>query len=40
MGEKGDLGDFEFGIVVGAKRAGLSILENDDFLGFFMHNHL
>ncbi|KAI5086988.1 hypothetical protein C0J45_24461, partial [Silurus meridionalis] len=34
MGKKGDLSDFEHGIVVGARRAGLSISETADLLGF------
>ncbi len=34
MGKKGDLSDFECGIVVGARRAGLSISETADLLGF------
>ncbi len=34
MGKKGDLSDFEHGVVVGARRAGLSISETADFLGF------
>ncbi len=33
-GEERDLSDFEHGIVVGARRAGLSISETDDLLGF------
>ncbi len=32
-GEKGDLSDFESGMVVGARRAGLSISETADLLG-------
>lgn len=34
MGKKGDLSDFESGMVVGARRAGLSISETADLLGF------
>ncbi len=34
MGKKGDLSDFECGMVVGARRAGLSILKTADLLGF------
>uniref|UniRef100_A0AAR2L8H4 Tc3 transposase DNA binding domain-containing protein n=1 Tax=Pygocentrus nattereri TaxID=42514 RepID=A0AAR2L8H4_PYGNA len=34
MGKKGDLSDFEHGMVVGARRAGLSISETADLLGF------
>ncbi len=33
-GEKGDLSDFERGMVVGAIRAGLSISKTADLLGF------
>ncbi len=33
-GKKGDLSDFERGIVVGARRAGLSISKTADLLGF------
>ncbi len=35
MGKKGDLSDFERGLVVGARRAGLSISKTTDLLGFF-----
>ncbi len=34
MGKKGDLSDFERGMVVGARRAGLRILKTADLLGF------
>ncbi len=34
MGKKGDLSDFERGMVVGARRAGLSISKTSDLLGF------
>ncbi len=34
MGKKGDLSDFERGIVVGARWAGLSISKTADLLGF------
>ena len=34
MGKKGDVSDFERGLVVGARRAGLSISETADLLGF------
>ncbi len=34
MGKNGDLSDFECGTVVGARRAGLSISETADLLGF------
>ncbi len=33
-GKKGDLSDFERGMVVGARRAGLSISKTADLLGF------
>ncbi len=34
MGKKGDLSDFERGMVVGAGRAGQSISKTADLLGF------
>ncbi len=34
MGKKGDLSDFERRMVVGARRAGLSISKTADLLGF------
>ncbi len=34
MGKKGDLSDFECGMVVGARRARLSISETADLLEF------
>ncbi len=34
MGKKGDLSYFERGMVVGVRRAGLSILKTADLLGF------
>ncbi len=34
MGKKCDLSDFECGMVVGARQAGLSISETVDLLGF------
>ncbi len=34
MGKKGDLSYFEYGMVVGARRAGLSISKTSDLLGF------
>ncbi len=34
MGNKGDLSDFECGMVVGTRRAGLSISKTADLLGF------
>ncbi len=34
MGKKGDLSDFEHGMVVGARWAGLSISKTADLLGF------
>ncbi len=34
MGKKGHLNDFERGMVVGARRAGLSISKTVDLLGF------
>ncbi len=33
MGKKGDLSDFERGMVVGVRRAGLSISKTADLLG-------
>jgi len=38
MGKKGDLSNFERGMVVGARRAGLSISQSA-VTGIFMHNH-
>ncbi len=34
MGRKGDLSDFERGVIVGSRRAGLSISKTADLLGF------
>ncbi len=34
MGKKGDLSDFELGMVVDARRSGLSISKTADLLGF------
>jgi len=34
MGKKGDLSNFERGMVVGARRAGLSITQSAQLLGF------
>ena len=34
MGKKGDLGDFERGMVVGDRQDGLSIKKTADLLGF------
>ncbi len=34
MGKKGDLSDFERGMAVGLRRAGLSISKTADLLGF------
>ncbi len=34
MGKKGDLSDFERGMVVGVRQTGLSILKTADLLGF------
>ncbi len=34
MGKKGDLSDFERGMLVGARRAGLNISKTADLLGF------
>jgi len=38
IGKKGDLSDFECGIVLGARFAGLSISETADTV-IFTHNH-
>ncbi len=38
MGKKGDLSDFERGMVVGVRRAGLSISKTADLLGFSCAN--
>ncbi len=38
MGKKGDLTDFELGMVVGARRTGLSISKTADLLGFSRTN--
>ncbi len=38
MGKKGDLSDFERGMVVGARRADLSIYKTADLLGFSRTN--
>jgi len=38
MGKKGDSSNFEHGMVVGARRAGLSISQSAQLLGF-THNH-
>lgn len=35
MWKKGDLGEYECGMVVGARPAGLSVEETADLLGFF-----
>ncbi len=35
MGKKGNLSDFERGMVVGARRAGLNISKTADLLGFW-----
>ncbi len=35
MGKKGDLSDFERGMVFGARQAGLSITETAYLLGFY-----
>lgn len=40
MMKKGDLSDFEFGMIVAARRAGLSISGTADLCGIFPHNHL
>ncbi len=34
MGKKGDLSDFEHIMIIGARRAGLSISKTADLLGF------
>jgi len=34
MGKKDDLGNFESGMIVGARRVGLSISQSAQFLGF------
>ena len=34
MAKRGDFSDFERGMVVGVRRAGLSVSENADPLGF------
>jgi len=34
MGKKGDLSNFEHGMVVGARQAGLSISQSSQLLGF------
>ncbi len=34
MGKKGDLSDFERGMIVGARQAGLNISQTADLLGF------
>jgi len=34
MGKKGDLSNFEYGMVVGARLAGLSISKSAQLLGF------
>ncbi len=38
IAKKGDLSDFERGMVVGARRAGLSISDQADLLGFSLTN--
>ncbi len=38
MGKKGDLSDFKCGMVVGSRRAGLSIYKTADLLGFLQMN--
>ncbi len=40
MGKKGDLSDFEGGMVVGVRRAGLSISKTAKSTGIFTHKHL
>ncbi len=40
MGKKGDLSDFERGMFVGARRAGLSISKTAESTGIFKHKHL
>lgn len=39
MGKKDDVGVFERDVLVGARRASLSILESFDLLGFFPNKH-
>jgi len=39
MGKKGDLSNFERGMVVSARQASISILQSAQLLGFFTHNH-
>lgn len=38
--KKGDISDFECGMVVATGETGLIISETPDLLGFFPHNHL
>ncbi len=40
MGKKEDLSDFKRGMVVGARRSGLSISKTADLLGFSRITHL